>query len=126
MHLEGTSRRMQSPFLPPLTWSAHPWKRWSRPSRAGAAFLLLPRAVDRTEVVCSLLFAADAVADPAFDPSDAADLWHLVNQQDWAICESVQRGMSSRGYRQGWFAPMEDDSLDIRRWLLPLLERGRG
>ena len=22
----------------------------------------------------------------------------------------------------GWFAPMEDDSLDIRRWLLPLLE----
>jgi Rieske 2Fe-2S family protein len=34
----------------------------------------------------------------------------------------VQRGMSSRSYRHGWFAPMEDDSLDIRRWLLPLLE----
>jgi Rieske 2Fe-2S family protein len=27
--------------------------------------------------------------------------------------------MSSRSYRHGWFAPMEDDSLDIRRWLLP-------
>ena len=90
-----------------------------------AAFVLHPRAVDRTEVVCSLLFAREAVADPAFDPSDAAELWHLVNQQDWAICESVQRGMSSRAYTHGWFAPMEDDSLDIRRWLLPRLERGR-
>ena len=91
-----------------------------------AAFVLHPRAVDRTDVVCTLLFAREAVADPAFDPSDAAELWHLVNQQDWAICESVQRGMSSRAYTHGWFAPMEDDSLDIRRWLLPRLERGRG
>jgi Rieske 2Fe-2S family protein len=33
--------------------------------------------------------------------------------------------MSSRAYRHGWFAPMEDDSLDIRRWLLPLLDRAR-
>ena len=91
-----------------------------------AAFLLVPRAVDRTEVVCSLLFAPEAVADPAFDPSDAADLWDLVNRQDWAICESVQRGMTSRSYRHGWFAPMEDDSLDIRRWVLPRLRPGQG
>ncbi len=53
---------------------------------------------------------------------DAVELWDLVNRQDWAICASVQRGMSSRSYRHGWFAPMEDDSLDIRRWLLPRLE----
>ena len=30
--------------------------------------------------------------------SDAGELWDLVNRQDWAICESVQRGMSSRYY----------------------------
>jgi Rieske 2Fe-2S family protein len=86
-----------------------------------AAFVLLPHAPDRTTVQCSLLFAADAVAAAGFDPSDAGELWDLVNQQDWAVCESVQRGMSSRSYRHGWFAPMEDDSLDIRRWLLPRL-----
>ena len=86
-----------------------------------AAFVLLPQDVDRTRIDCHLLFAADAVADPAFDPSDAVDLWDLVNKQDWAICESVQRGMSSRAYTHGWFAPMEDDSADIRRWLLPRL-----
>jgi len=89
-----------------------------------AAFVLLPRAVDRTDVVCSLLFDRDEAEAPGFDPSDAGDLWDLVNRQDWAVCESVQRGMSSRSYRHGWFAPMEDDSLDIRRWLLPRLPGG--
>jgi glycine betaine catabolism A len=86
-----------------------------------AAFVLRPVAVDRTVVECSLLFAADEVGSAGFDPADARDLWDLVNRQDWAICESVQRGMSSRAYTHGWFAPMEDDSLDIRRWLLPRL-----
>ena len=90
-----------------------------------AAFVLLPRSTDRTDVVCSLLFDAGEAASPGFDPSDATELWDLVNRQDWAVCESVQRGMSSRSYRHGWFAPMEDDSLDIRRWLLPLLEEAR-
>jgi len=86
-----------------------------------AAFTLLPRSTDRTGVVCSLLFDRVEAATEGFDPSDAVELWDLVNRQDWNVCESVQRGMSSRSYRHGWFAPMEDDSLDIRRWLLPLL-----
>ena len=90
-----------------------------------AALVLRPRAVDRTDVVCTLLFAADEARREAFDPSDAGGLWDLVNRQDWAVCEGVQRGMSSRSYRHGWFAPMEDESLDIRRWLLPLLEARR-
>lgn len=90
-----------------------------------AAFVLRPLAVDRTEVVCDLLFAHDESLKDSFDPSDAEELWDLVNRQDWAVCESVQRGMSSRAYRQGWYAPMEDASLDIRRWLLPRMERGQ-
>ncbi|MEK9736274.1 MAG: SRPBCC family protein, partial [Candidatus Nanopelagicales bacterium] len=78
---------------------------------------------DRTRIDCELLFAPDEVAKSTFDPGDAGDLWDLVNRQDWAICESVQRGMSSRYFRGGWYAPMEDDSLDIRRWLISRLER---
>ena len=88
-----------------------------------AAFVLTPLAVDRTRIDCELLFAPDEVVKATFDPSDAGDLWDLVNRQDWAICESVQRGMSSRYFRGGWYAPMEDDSLDIRRWLISRLER---
>jgi Rieske 2Fe-2S family protein len=83
-----------------------------------AAFVLTPLAIDRTRIVCDLLFHPTETAKATFDPSDAGDLWDLVNLQDWAICESVQRGMSSRYFRGGWYAPMEDDSLDIRRWLL--------
>jgi glycine betaine catabolism A len=87
-----------------------------------AAFTLLPTAAGQTRIVCDLLFAPEEIARESFDPSDAADFWDVVNKQDWAICESVQRGMSSRGFTQGWFAPMEDASLDIRRWLLPRLD----
>jgi Rieske 2Fe-2S family protein len=86
-----------------------------------AAFTLRPLAADRTRIELDVLFAPDEAASPSFDPSDAVDFWDMVNRQDWAVCESVQRGMSSRAYTQGWFAPMEDASLDIRRWLLPRL-----
>jgi Rieske 2Fe-2S family protein len=88
-----------------------------------AAYVLRPLAVDRTAVECNLLFGADEAGRPGFDPGDAAELWDLVNRQDWAICESVQRGMSSRYYSGGWYSPMEDASLDIRRWLLARLDR---
>ena len=86
-----------------------------------AAFVLTPLSVDRTRIVCDLLFHPSETTKDTFDPSDAGDLWDLVNRQDWAICESVQRGMSSRYFTGGWYAPMEDDSLDIRRWLLSRL-----
>jgi Rieske 2Fe-2S family protein len=86
-----------------------------------AAFTLWPVGPGRTRIGCDLLFAPDEVGKDTFDPSDALDFWDVVNRQDWAVCASVQRGMSSRAYGGGWFAPMEDASLDIRRWLLPRL-----
>jgi Rieske 2Fe-2S family protein len=84
-----------------------------------ASFLLTPRGAGHTTIEFDLLFHPDAIADPGFDPSDAFDFWDVVNRQDWAICESVQRGMASRGFTQGWFAPMEDPSLDLRAWWQP-------
>ena len=86
-----------------------------------ASFVSWPLDTGRTRIRCDLLFEREAIAAVDFNPYDAGELWDLVNRQDWAICESVQRGMSSRAYRQGWFAPMEDLSADIRRWLLPRL-----
>jgi glycine betaine catabolism A len=81
-----------------------------------AAFILQPIAADRTTIECQLLFHPDEVAKDVFDAYDAIDFWHMVNLQDWAICERVQRGMASRSFDHGWYAPMEDPSLDIRRW----------
>jgi Rieske 2Fe-2S family protein len=82
-----------------------------------AVFTIWPHAPGRTRVVCEFLFHPDEVAKPDFDPSDAVDFWDLVNRQDWAICESVQRGMTSRVFQTGYYAPMESSSLDIRRYI---------
>jgi glycine betaine catabolism A len=86
-----------------------------------AAFTLVPKGPDRTLVVVDWLFHPDEMAKPAFDPADAVDFWDLVNRQDWAVCEGVQDGMTSRRFRFGWFAPMEDMSLDIRRYIADTL-----
>lgn len=82
-----------------------------------AAYTLWPRSPDRTDIICELLFHPDEMPKAEFDPSDAADFWDLVNRQDWQVCESVQRGMSSRVFRHGYYAPMEDLSLDIRNYV---------
>ena len=88
-----------------------------------AAFRLIPHGTGSTTVECDLLFHPDALADPAFDASDAVEFWDVVNRQDWAICESVQRGMSSRAWTGGWFAPMEDDTADITAWYRTVMEQ---
>ena len=42
------------------------------------------------------------------DPAYAVEFWDLTNRQDWAACESVQRGLESPHFRPGPFAPNED------------------
>ncbi len=82
-----------------------------------AAFVLWPITADRTIVECRFLFHPDEIAKPDFDGSDAIDFWDITNRQDWAVCERVQQGMSVGALEHGWYAPMEDDSLDIRKYL---------
>jgi len=36
------------------------------------------------------------------------DFWDVTNREDWAACESVQRGVSSPHYRPGPLASNED------------------
>ncbi|MDP9064992.1 MAG: hypothetical protein M3O06_03890, partial [Pseudomonadota bacterium] len=52
-----------------------------------------------------------------FDPTDVVEFWDLVNRQDWGIWEMVQQGISARVHEHGFYAPMEDSSLDIRRYV---------
>jgi glycine betaine catabolism A len=82
-----------------------------------AAFTLWPHGPVKTSIICDFLFHPDEMARADFDPGDVVDFWHLVNEQDWKICESVQAGMRSRLFRYGYYAPMEDASLDIRRYI---------
>ena len=82
-----------------------------------AAFMIWPKGPERTVIACEFLFHDSEVAKPGFDPSDVVDFWDVVNRQDWRVCEGVQAGMRSRGFRGGFYAPMEDPSMDIRRYL---------
>jgi Rieske 2Fe-2S family protein len=82
-----------------------------------AAFRLRPRDAGRTRIECDVLFHPEEMARPSFDPSDAVGFWDLVNRQDWRICEAVQDGMGSRAFDVGYYAPMEDLALDIRRYV---------
>ena len=82
-----------------------------------AAFFLQPDGPGRTRVDCHLLFEPYEMERPEYNPADATDFWDLVNRQDWEICKRVQQGMSSRVFEHGFCAPMEDLTLDIRKYV---------
>jgi phenylpropionate dioxygenase-like ring-hydroxylating dioxygenase large terminal subunit len=69
---------------------------------------LEPLAPDRTRVECHWLFPSQTIAHPGFSPNYAVEFWDMTNRQDWHACESVQRGVSSAGYRQGPLSEREE------------------
>jgi Rieske 2Fe-2S family protein len=82
-----------------------------------AAFTIFPRDVGHSTVICDFLFHPTEIAKPDFDPMDAVEFWDITNLQDWAVVEGVQRGMTSRRFTHGYYAPMESASLDIRKYI---------
>lgn len=121
--LTGTTRRQPFPELNDAEKERHfgeliyPNLMLSLAMDHAASFILRPAGPEQTHIDCRLLFHPEAINQPDFDPSDAAEFWDLVNRQDWDICERVQRGMRSRAFRRGFYAPMEDLSLDIRSYI---------
>ncbi len=113
MTLTGTSDRPPIPGLPeedlrhvyyysvlPNLWiSAHP--------DYVLTHTVWPEAPDRTRIVCEWLFHPDQIDAAGFDPADAIEFWDLVNLQDWAACERVQRGLAGTGFRGGRYSDME-------------------
>jgi Rieske 2Fe-2S family protein len=86
-------------LLPNLLVSAHPDYLMTH--------RLVPLAPDHTWIECSwcLLPGADGVVP---DATYAVEFWDLTNRQDWAACESVQRGLSSPHFTPGPLSPDED------------------
>jgi Rieske 2Fe-2S family protein len=88
--------------------------------------LMTPLAVDRTHVECAWAFPREVAERPGFDPSYAVDFWDLTNRQDWAACESVQRGLASPHARPGPLAKEEDGVYQFVTRVARAYRDGRG
>ena len=108
--LDEQARRRVGYFalLPNLLVSAHP--------DYVLTHRLEPLAPHRTRVECEWLVTGDAASTPGFDPADAVELWDITNRQDWAACESVQRGLSSSNHVPGPLTPREDAVAHVVAW----------
>jgi choline monooxygenase len=62
--------------------------------------LVIPRGVDRTEVVFDFFFA-DVSGESGDRNTASIEISQQIQDEDVAICESVQRGLMSRAYRAG-------------------------
>ena len=88
-------------LLPNLLVSAHPDYVMTH--------RMVPLAPDRTWVECSWLTLPDSPdSGHASGAPAAVEFWDITNRQDWAACESVQRGLQSPHFQPGPFAPRED------------------
>ncbi len=108
--LDDRARRRVAYFalLPNLLVSAHPDYVMTH--------RLEPIAPDRTHIVCEWLVEGDAAAAPEFDAQDAVELWDTTNTQDWAACESVQRGLTTSAHEPGPLMPREDAVAHVVAW----------
>jgi Rieske 2Fe-2S family protein len=70
--------------------------------------VVTPLSADRSRVACEWSFAPEDMEQDGFDPAFAVDFWDVTNRQDWAACESVQRGLSSPAARPGPLSRDED------------------
>jgi len=77
---------------------------------------MYPLAHDRTIVECDWLYAPDIVeSGSALEHS--VELFHRVNEQDFAACERTQPAMSSRAYRTGGvLVPAEHHIAEFHDW----------
>jgi Rieske 2Fe-2S family protein len=99
------SHVMYAALLPNLLISLHPDYVMSH--------LLVPVSPGLTRITCSWAFPPHVVAQDGFSPAYAVDFWDLTNRQDWAACESVQRGLVAPSYVAGPLAPDETGVYDF-------------
>jgi Rieske 2Fe-2S family protein len=80
-----------------------------------------PVSPTHSRIECEFLFDSKTMAQPDFDPSDAVELWDLINRQDWSVCERSQKGMASRMWSGGRYSEQEPQVHDFDRYVMERL-----
>jgi Rieske 2Fe-2S family protein len=79
------------------------------------ATCIRPRGPEQTTVVTEYLFRPEVIDEPGFDPTEIVEFNELVNLQDFAVCERVQRGVRSRAFTHGFYAQKDELPLAFKR-----------
>ncbi|WP_339226629.1 aromatic ring-hydroxylating dioxygenase subunit alpha [Oceanobacillus sp. FSL K6-2867] len=70
---------------------------------------IYPVSADRSIVICDWLFDPEEMAKSDFDPMDAVELFHRVNEQDFAACRWCHENMNSKAFKNGGvLVPLEN------------------
>ncbi len=67
----------------------------------------IPRSATHTTVVTDYLFPAEVAANPPVSLKPTLDFNEMVNTQDFAVSERVQRGVASKAFSQAYHTEME-------------------
>jgi Rieske 2Fe-2S family protein len=84
---------------------------------------LLPAGLHRTAVRVTWLVHQDAVEGRDYRLEDIMPFWQLTSEQDWALCERAQKGISSSRYLPGPLSTYKEYNVDaFLRWCLHQLK----
>ena len=88
---------------------------------------LLPLGPERTEVRVYWLVDEDAIEGKDYVLSDLLPFWQATSEQDWELCERVQRGVRSSQYRPGPLSSIKEYNVEaFLRWYLQQLPEKQG
>jgi len=84
----------------------------------GLIYRFVPKTVDRSEIEVIWLVRGDAREGIDYDPDALTWLWDVTSVADKRIIEDNQRGVNSRFYTPGAYAPMEPNARRYIAWYL--------
>ena len=88
------------------------------------SFRVLPISPSETEVVTSWIVPAEATEGVHYDLATLTEVWEATNQQDLALVESVQQGVSSPAFTPGPYSPVHEAGvIDFIHWYEQLVRK---
>ena len=84
----------------------------------GLIYRFIPRAVDRSDMELLWLVNEAAVEGVDYDLDKLTWLWKVTTEADKRITEDNQKGVNSRYYQPGPYAPVEPNAIAWIAWYL--------
>jgi phenylpropionate dioxygenase-like ring-hydroxylating dioxygenase large terminal subunit len=77
-----------------------------------------------TDVEFCWLVDKNAVEGKDYILSRVTEFWEITGAQDGTLCENNFRGIQTKGYRPGPYAPVEDQVINFVDWCIQELKKG--